>query len=242
MGGSDSKLSDPTAAVNWTAQAVAAERAAVQGPVHPSQIDVKVTDVSPRTWFGIGPPGVYPASATVQRGQEQLLGEGKTWGSTQGGQSAWAQYRAGEQGGPGMQSDPRDPMGELQMAPTSGYASGSPESTQGGQTVAPSGAEGGGTDWSGMLKKFGAALGSQKGGGLSNYQPSPSPMAAIPQHDITMGRYMLTPYQNHILGQMGLQGESAQRFLSNQIMSGNPQFGPYSAQQIQAAQRMFGRG
>lgn len=191
-----------------------------------------------------GPTGQVVGSATPWAGQTvggaQRASPFGEWGTTTGGQSAYALYRAGEMGSPlpaenaGMQGQ------ELYApeAPTSGYASGSPESTQGGP-IPTSGV--GFEEGDGESKRRGGGGGG--GAGLLGIPSAVSqPMPAIPQHEIVMGRYMMTPAQNHILGQMGMNGEDAQRFLAEQIMSGNPAYGPYTAHQIQAAQRMFGRG
>ena len=54
--------------------------------------------------------------------------------------------------------------------------------------------------------------------------------------------FPLTPGQSKILSRLGIPPDRAQTFIANQIMSGNPSYGPYTAQQVAAARSLTGGG
>lgn len=167
-----------------------------------------------------------------------------------GGSSAWAQYRAGEQS-PMGQPTGTDPMGE---ARGSSYASSmSPNATM----SAPSAGTGAdinapGTNWLGLTDEQRAAFAdSMKGiGGHGGHGVPSFSMSGDVGHvgteqgaiQVPALRFALTPGQSRILRGLGLDEEGGRKFLVNQVLSGNPAYGPYTVQQVQAAKMVSGGG
>lgn len=71
-------------------------------------------------------------------------------------------------------------------------------------------------------------------------------IGGLPSIDARMGdlilrpnpAFPLTPGQSKILARMGVPSQKAHTFIANQILSGNPNYGPYTSQQIAAARAL----
>jgi hypothetical protein len=181
--------------------------------------------------IGLGPPGQQPF------GQWGAMTAAEGYPPSAYGTPGTTPYPQ-TQGTPGYEpANPmNDPMGERQQP-------GAPiEWTDPGSRPVP-GADKKGIDWKKILE------GAQEG--LRKQPPfSPSSIPSVPglsaaqygTPDAKLGPFLVMPFQSRILRSMGMNDEQGRSFLANQIMAGNPQYGPYSAQQIGAAQRMFGGG
>ncbi len=119
-----------------------------------------------------------------------------------------------------------------------------PEATQSAYVLPQTAEAGAGPDWSGMLRAFGDVnLGGSSMGGIGGGAPALShvsyeqPPIKVP----TLG-FALTPSQSRMLQSMGLSGEQGQRFVLQQALNGNPAYGPYTVQQVQAARAQAGGG
>lgn len=156
--------------------------------------------------------------------------------------SAFQQQRAGEQGA----YMAADPMGE-----TTGQSTFASSLSPGATSAVPGAAVAAGTTDGGFslspAAKEALLTSMMRGGGSSPSGFSmPSSVGQVsaeqPSIQVPALRFALTPGQSRIMARMGLADARAREFLVNQVLSGNPAYGPYTVQQVQAARSMIRGG
>lgn len=186
--------------------------------------------------------GGYQIDLTSQTGAPQSLGmtntytPGLEYGQPYGPQQAYPDPESNQSAY--LRPEASEPYDDF--APMPGREGPEPYGYSSKSWVEPAGKptkEKKGFDW----KKFADAL-KFSGGGGTNQVPSPpgfSPSGPYAGDVRPIGppRFALTPLQGRLL-LGGMTMEQAQQFLMQQLLSGNQQYGPYTREQIAAAQYM----